>query len=185
MDANKDRKLIQKYKAGEDLRYLSQLYEAYLPLVYGVCLKYLGQREAAQDAVMDIYEKLAQELLRHETPEVFKPWLYVLVKNFCLMRLRKEKSQQEKMNGFVQESVESESFVHPLDEDPQEEREKALQACMEKLKEQQRICLQLFYYEKKCYQEIAALLSFTEKQVKSDLQNGKRNLKNCIEKQSE
>jgi len=71
-----------------DLQVLGVLYSGYTELVYGVCLKYFKQEEQASDAVMDIFEELIQKAKKHEVDK-FRPWLYVLAKNHCLMRLRK------------------------------------------------------------------------------------------------
>jgi len=181
MNQQQENKLINSYKQTKNLEYLGALYQPYMQLVYGVCLKYLKDRESAQDAVMDIFEKLAIELIKHEKPDVFKTWLYVVTKNFCLMKLRSDGSESKTFKKISLEIMENGHSMHPLDEDEEVDLSPALQACMEKLKEMQRKSIELFYYKKLCYKEIADELKLTEKQVKSDIQNGKRNLKICLE----
>lgn len=178
-----DSSLISQFKSSGELHYLSLLYRRYMPLVYGVCLKYLQHREEAQDAVMDIFEKLSHELKKHDIPVDFKPWLYVVVKNFCLMKLRKSGQEQHLFKNITPTLVENLYFEHPIDEE-QEKQSEALQRCMKALKEYQHQCVKLFYYENMCYREIANKLQSDEKKVKSGIQNGKRNLKICIEKHS-
>jgi RNA polymerase sigma-70 factor (ECF subfamily) len=163
---------------------MGSLYHPYMPLVYGVCLKYLKDRAQAQDAVMDIFEKLAIELIKHNTPDVFKTWLYVVAKNFCLMKLRHDSSESNALKKMSVEFMDNGFSVHPLDEDEEVDLSPALKNCMEKLKEVQRKSIELFYYKKLCYKEIAAHLNIPEKKVKSDIQNGKRNLKLCLESSS-
>ncbi|MBE0652578.1 MAG: sigma-70 family RNA polymerase sigma factor [Bacteroidales bacterium] len=161
---------------------LGELFSPYMHLVYGVCLKYLKNRETAQDAVMQIFEKLLAELPKHDIKE-FKPWLYVLTKNFCLMELRSAKSRMEREKKYTIEQetfMEPEERMHPLDEE-NSLLNTALQECIDKLKKEQKECIALFYYKDKCYQEIADILHIEEKKVKSHLQNGKRNLKICLE----
>ena len=150
-------------------------------LVYGVALKYLGERESAQDAVMQIFEKLIPDLPRQEVRN-FKSWLYVISKNHCLMELRSRKSRDQKADSIKTELefMESGGEMHPIDEDS-DSLEDALKACIEKLKDEQKQCIRMFYYEKRCYREIALTLNMEEKKVKSLLQNGKRNLKICLE----
>ncbi|MDA3892186.1 MAG: sigma-70 family RNA polymerase sigma factor [Salinivirgaceae bacterium] len=183
MNQNTQHTLIRQYKTSKKLEVLGELYQPYMPLVYGVCLKYLKNRDAAQDAVMDIFEKLAMELLKHDTPDNFKTWLYVVVKNFCLMKLRKDGSENRAFQKMSVEFMDNGFSLHPLDESDEVDFSPALVECMKKLKERQRKAIELFYYKKLCYKEIADQLKTEEKKVKSDIQNGKRNLKICIENQ--
>lgn len=176
-----DEELLRQFNRNGSLETLGALYSRYMHLVYGVSLKYLESREDARDAVMQIFEKLISDLPGQEIRN-FKSWLYVLAKNFCLMQIRSQKSADGRLQGykFEQEFMESGSELHPMDrEDPSAEAD--LQRCMEKLKKEQKQCIELFYYQNRCYQEIAEQLGIDEKKVKSFLQNGKRNLKICLE----
>ena len=177
-----DEELLRQFDRNGSLDTLGELYSRYMHLVYGVSLKYLGNREDARDAVMQIFEKLILDLPGQEVRN-FKSWLYVLTKNFCLMQIRSKKSSSGKLEGYKieQEFMESEPEMHPLDREDQSV-EDALKDCIEQLKHEQKKCIELFYYQKLCYQEIAENLDLSEKKVKSYLQNGKRNLKICLEK---
>ncbi|MEN8201426.1 MAG: sigma-70 family RNA polymerase sigma factor [Bacteroidota bacterium] len=176
-----DKDLLDTYRKTSSLEVLGELYARYMHLVYGVSLKYFGDRSDAQDAVMHIFEKLVEDLPRHEVRN-FKSWLYVLTKNHCLMEIRSKKSSDQRLEGLKieQEFMESADELHPMDRED-EIIEKALKECIEKLKSEQKQCIELFYYQKLCYQEIAEKLGINEKKVKSYLQNGKRNLKICLE----
>ncbi|MEZ5073110.1 MAG: sigma-70 family RNA polymerase sigma factor [Bacteroidales bacterium] len=176
-----DEVLVEEFRRTRDPDVLGDLYARYMHLVYGVCLKYLGDREEAKDGVMQIFEKLSTDLPRFGV-ENFKTWLYVLSKNHCLMQLRSAKRHRARFDAYKKEEafVESSSEMHPLDRD-EGKLSRALEACIEALKEEQKACIRLFYYEKQCYQEIASTLDLEEKKVKSHLQNGKRNLKLCLE----
>jgi RNA polymerase sigma-70 factor (ECF subfamily) len=178
--------LLKEYKSSGDLEVLGILYSRYMHLVYGVCLKYLQNRDDAKDAVMQIFEKLITELRQHDIKQ-FKSWLYVLTKNFCLMQLRSQKTTERRINNYKMDhvkSVESMLELHPIDKDDAE-KDLPLKECLEKLNDEQQICIRLFYFENKCYREIAESLNMDEKKVKSHLQNGKRNLKICLEKKNE
>ena len=182
MDHLSDEEIVLAYRKGKDMELLGLLYRKYMVLVYGVCMKYLKNREESQDAVMQIFEILVKDIPRFEIRN-FKAWLYGVTKNHCLMYLRKYK--KEKFNRapeFSSEFVESENFLHPDDENNNEEILAKLASCLEELKDSQRDCVQLFYLKRKCYKEIAAELKLDEKKVKSFIQNGKRNLKICMEK---
>lgn len=176
-----DEELLQRYLKSGDLDLLGELYARYMHLVYGVSLKYLGNREDAKDSVMQIFEKLITDLPRHQI-RVFKSWLYVLTKNHCLMELRSRKQEEKSLAGLEieQEFMESEADLHPIDRE-EHSLEKEIRECMEQLKKEQRECIELFYYQKLCYREISEKLQIAEKKVKSYLQNGKRNLKICLE----
>ncbi len=177
-----DEELLQLFDRNGSLDTLGVLYSRYMHLVYGVSLKFLGNREDAKDVVMQIFEKLIIDLPGQEVRN-FKSWLYVLTKNHCLMQIRSNKSAGGKMEGYKieQEFMESEQEMHPIDKEDHSVEE-ALKHCIEQLKNEQKQCIDLFYYQKLCYQEIAEKLKMSEKKVKSFLQNGKRNLKICLER---
>lgn len=182
----RDEDLISLYRSSGDTSIIGELFTRYTHLVYGVCLKYLGNREDAKDAVMAIFEKLIADLPKYDI-EKFTSWLYVLSKNHCLMKLRSQKAMEKHQTKWINSRevfMENEAFLHPLDEQSAI-NDKALFDCIEKLKKEQKKCIELFYFKNKCYQEIAEELSADEKKVKSHLQNGKRNLKICLENTNE
>ncbi|HUX58985.1 MAG TPA: sigma-70 family RNA polymerase sigma factor [Bacteroidales bacterium] len=177
-----DEDLLIEFGSTGDLEVLGELYSGYMHLVYGVCLKYLKNRDDSMDAVMQIFEKLIIEIPKHKI-ENFRSWLHVVTKNYCLMELRSQKSQERKLNEWISDSsgiMENSLFMHPIDKD-EPDMEKTLADCIERLKKEQKECIRLFYYENKCYNEIAINLNLDEKNVKSNLQNAKRNLKLCLD----
>lgn len=174
-----DRDLTQHYKASGDLAVLGKLYDRHMSLVYGVCLKYLKDREESKDAVMQIFEKLIETLKEHDV-EHFKSWLYVTVRNYCLMQLRSAKGR--KFEEITPLHMENDNILH-LDNEPETETNLVkLEGCIKKLAAEQQHCVQLFYLQQKCYKDITALTGFDMNSVKSHIQNGKRNLKICMER---
>jgi len=176
-----DADLLGKYREKYDPEYSGELFNRYLHLVYGVCLKYLGNRDDSQDAVMTLYEMISDKLKTHEVV-YFKSWLYMVTKNHCLMTLRKRKG--EHLIG-IDESLfmENQPAMHLNDETVDMEGNLTkLEKCMEELKQQQQQCVRLFYLEEKSYQEVSRETRFPLKEVKSYIQNGKRNLKLCMER---
>ncbi len=172
-----DDELLKKYVETGDLEYFGQLYNRYLHLIYGLCMKYFKSSEDSKDATMEIFEHTSTAVLDKEISH-FKSWLYVVSKNHCLMQLRKKKVREEKnLASFM----ESESVVHLNEEEQVDADLEALTACIETLKEEQKRCVSLFYLEKKSYREVETITELPSKAVKSAIQNGKRNLKNCIE----
>lgn len=177
----KDEELLKRFREDGDIEILGRLYERYMHLVYGVCLKYLEDREAAKDEVMNIFEKLVTAVPGQEIAN-FKTWLYVVTKNHCLMLLRsrkREAAHREMMLDDPTFFMENFRELHPMEDN--ESDTKRLEECIGKLKEEQRRCIQLFYYEGYGYREICRELGLEEGKVKSYIQNGKRNLKICME----
>ncbi|MCX2478698.1 sigma-70 family RNA polymerase sigma factor [Pedobacter sp. MC2016-15] len=176
-----DAVLLAQYKSTGSLELLGVLYSRYMPLVYGVCLSYFKDEEASKDAVMQIFEELVLKLRLHEVKN-FKSWLHVLTRNHCLMALRKLAKQDTVSIEDV--FVENADFVHLDIEDTKETQLTIMEKCMDTLPEEQKISVDLFYLQEKCYKEVADITGYEMLKVKSYIQNGKRNLKNCIEKNS-
>ena len=176
-----DQQLLLDYLADADLDVLGELFGRYMHLVYGVALKYLKNREEAKDAVTQIFERLIIEIPKFEIQN-FKSWLFVVTKNFCLMEIRKEKANKNRFEKFsIEQNMESTEILHPIDEDKNSSLQENLKHCIERLKKEQKDCVKLFYYQEQGYKEIAEELEIAEKKVKSYIQNGKRNLKICLE----
>jgi len=179
-----DEYLISEYLNTKNLEILGELYQRYTYMVYGVCLKYYKDREESKDAVMHIFERLIEEIEKHEV-ENFRAWLYVMTKHYCLRQLQKKNSSSKKFKQFYNEKImESTIELSPIDEIPEKDLSSALRECIEKLKIEQKNCIELFYLKEKCYQEVSEELSIPLNKVKSYIQNGKRNLKICLEKEN-
>lgn len=177
-----DSSLIAAYKQNGDLEVLGELYNKYMHLVFGVCFNYFKDEELSKDAVMQIFEELVVKLKVHEVQN-FKSWLHVLTRNHCLMALRK--SAKNPTITLEDNFVENGDFVHLDIEDAKETQLTVMEKCMETLSEEQRKSVDLFYLQEKCYKEVADITGYEMLKVKSYIQNGKRNLKICIEKNSE
>lgn len=174
-----DKELVNQFKASGDLNTLAMLYQRYMELLYGVCLKYLKQPEASRDAVMHIFEELVDKLKKHEVDN-FKSWVYTLAKNHCLMQLRTPKNL--KTTEFKVDIMQSEEEVHLNGALQREENLDKLERCLQTLSAEQKITVELFYLQNKCYKEIAEITGLEWNKVRSYIQNGRRNLKICMEK---
>ena len=176
-----DAELIDRYKNSGDKYYAGELFQRYSHLVFGVCMKYLKNEEDSRDAVMNIFEKLLVDLLRYKV-DYFKTWIYTVAKNHCFMVLRWSKSKSLAVENNDLEFMEFSSLTHLNEEsDISEASFEKLEECIEKLIEAQKVCVQLFYIEEKCYKDVSKETGFEMNKVKSYLQNGKRNLKLCME----
>lgn len=174
-----DEELLGQFQTTQDISVLGLLYQRYLPCVYGVCLKYLENRDNAQDAVMDIFELILDKLPHYEVRN-FSAWLYVTAKNHCLQKIyREQRYDYVRIDDFVMENHESFDLV----DDPQTKEElDALSYCITTLPEEQRKSIHYFYIENKSYADIVEMTGFALNLVKSYIQNGRRNLKNCMVK---
>jgi RNA polymerase sigma-70 factor (ECF subfamily) len=176
-----DDELVKAYRVTGDKTHLGELYTRYAHLVYGLCLNYFRDREQARDAVLSLFEKLFVSLQKNQ-PENFKMWLTFVARNHCISELRKQKTQRERTENYLRDEEEplfDESAAENAEK--REEKLKKLEDAVTALGEEQRKCVELFYFKEKSYQEISELTGFSEKQVKSYLQNGKRNLKQYLE----
>lgn len=175
-----DAALLEHYYHDGDNEWIGVLMQRYTLLLYGVCMKYLKDEEAAKDAVQQIFLKAIAELRKYPVT-YFKSWLYMVARNYCLMQLR----DKEKMPVQVTEKM---MLTEPDETDnllQRRQKDEALELLDEALKElngEQQTCITLFYLQKKSYNEIAEKTGYTPTQVKSYIQNGKRNLKIIIKK---
>ena len=167
------------FKASGDINLLSTLYQRYMDLVFGVCLKYFKDPERSKDTVMDIFYELYTKLKKHEVAN-FRGWLHVFTRNYCLMQLRSPRNMRT--TEFNPVFMQSGQETHLNDEAiEKEEGLLHLEACIEHLPAEQKQTVELFYLQKKCYNEIAEITGYEWGMVKSHIQNGKRNLRICME----
>lgn len=177
-----DNELVALYKQSENLEVLAELYQRYMDLLFAVCLKYLKEPEVAKDAVMAVFEELVLKLRKHDV-ENFKGWFYTLAKNYCLMQLRSSKHLQTK--ELNEDRVQLTEDVHLNGVFEKESQLNGLEKCIGTLATEQRTVIELFYLQDKCYKEISEMTGTEWNKVRSLIQNGRRNLKICMEKNEE
>ena len=174
-----DQELLERFYADHDNQWLGILLERYTLLLLGVCMKYLKDEEQARDSVQQIFLKAITELHKYRV-EYFKSWIYMVAKNHCLMQLRDRpgKNTVEVKDNIPAEAIEGdkESLIS------NERTYKYMSEALKELNADQQLCVTLFYMEKKSYQQIAEQTGFSMMQVKSHIQNGKRNMRILIEK---
>lgn len=177
-----DAELVRKFaEGGQNPHVLGVLYERYMPLIYGICLKYLKDPMHAEDAVMLIYEQVSKKLAESDVQN-FKAWVCTVARNHCLMALRKDKQVRIE---HVDPSEAWQFDALTLDTHDAQERELVmlrLDDCLKTINETQRMHVTLFYLENKSYQEISVQTQTELGMVRSYIQNGRRNLKNCMER---
>jgi RNA polymerase sigma-70 factor (ECF subfamily) len=172
-----DQEILQRFYTDHKNEWLGPLLERYTLLLYGVSMKYLKNSEEAKDAVQQIFLKAITELHKYEV-SYFGSWLYMIAKNHCLMQLRNKK------RSIPVDYITEPAFVNQ-ESDPLKDEQalKVLEEAMQHLSKEQKTCIRMFYLQKKSYQMIAAETGYSLLQVKSHIQNGKRNLRLLLEKQ--
>lgn len=169
-----DEALLERYYASKDNRWLGQLLQRYTLLLYGVALKYLKEEDEARDIVQQVFVKVLEELDKYRVTH-FKAWLFTIARNQCLMKLRLPAQQTvtfpDNFEGGSTEETDRDSWQ------ANEQSIENLQEALAALNIEQRNCITLFYLEKLSYQQITERTGYSYQEVKSHLQNGKRNLK--------
>lgn len=179
---NSDEELLKHYKQSGNKELFADLFKKHVSVVYGTCLFYLQDKDEAQDATMQLFEKLMLDINNREIDN-FKGWLSFVVRNHCISLIRKNKSQSKNIKSYYEfeyeaPDYETEEKINSVNDDVLLEN---MKTCLPKLKENQRICVELFYLKNKSYQDIANETDFSLNEIKSYIQNGKRNLKLFLE----
>lgn len=180
-----DNELIALYKESLDKEIIGELFKRYTQFIFLVSIKYLKNEDDANDAAMQIFEKLFDDLLNHDVANL-KSWLYMVTRNQCLMNLRKQQSDLKRNQDYKKDNenfMENDFNLHLKENEVKEVHANAVQNAVNQLNKEQKKCVNLFYFEDKSYSEIARISGYSEKKVKSYIQNGKRNLKNILTKE--
>jgi len=177
-----DEELLRHYKQSGNKEIFAELFKKHVTVVYGTCLFYLQDKEEAQDATMQLFEKLLLDINKSEIQN-FKGWLSFVVRNHCISIIRKNKAQNKNLKSYYEFEYEiphsdTEEKICSISDDTMLDN---MKICLPHLKENQRICIELFYLKDMSYQDIADATNFTLNEIKSYIQNGKRNLKLLLE----
>lgn len=174
-----DKQLLDKFYTEGNNYWLGILLQRYTLLLFGVCMKYLKNEEDAKDCVQQIFLKVISEVQKYKV-DYFKSWLYMIARNHCLMKIR---DRQGKIPVELTDNLLTPEEDYNKQNLVEKDRTLALiEEGLHELNEEQKLCITLFYLKKKSYQEIADITGYNLLQVKSFIQNGKRNLKLIVEK---
>ncbi len=179
-----DIELARRYRKSSDSKYMEVLFERYFHLVFGVCLKYLKNEFEAKESVLAIYERLLKEFKEQEIDNI-PSWLHVVSRNYCFTYLRTKGRALNREKKYEAEIKEASKYEEVEDVELKEVQLTKLEIALKKLKEDQKTCIELFYLEQSCYQQVPHRTGFNLKEVKSHIQNGKRNLKIILSQYNE
>ena len=178
-----DDELLSRYRSTKDQKWITQLFGRYVQLIYGVCLRYTPDVREAEDFTMEIYQKVSDKALTHQI-KAFKSWVYVVSKHHCLEQIRKVTGRR--IESFDPDFMQLRAELHPMDDMTDklalEDKYDRMEYCLKQLNELQKKSIDLFYYQNKSYSEIAKIIEDEVSQVRSYLQNGRRNIKKCVER---
>lgn len=181
-ETHTDEALLKLYQLNQESEYIGILYKRYALLVYGLCYKYLKNEYDAKDCVTEIFE-IVIEKLKNQEIDFFKSWLFVVSKNHAIRKLSKNKNlTTNDIENYTEIFMENE---YDLSLNSSEDKTILLQNAISNLNDEQRTCIELFYYQRKSYQEVASITGYDLNKVKSAIQNGKRNLKIFMEENSQ
>ena len=170
-----DNELIAEYKKSHDKLFVGELYKRYAHLVLGMCISYFKDKDTAKDMVLQIFEKLFDELKRREV-ETFKAWLTFVVRNYCISEIRKMQTQQSRSADY-EVTLKTAAIGNEEEDEHTEKQILQLETALNELNPFQKKCIELFYYKNMSYAQIVEITGYSVNEVKSYIQNGKRNLK--------
>jgi RNA polymerase sigma factor (sigma-70 family) len=173
-----DNDLVADFKRTGNQQCIEILFNRYCHLSFAVCMKYLHSEAESKDAVIEIFEKFSKDLLRYDVHD-FGHWLHTVTRNHCFHVLKKKKKNidiEEEHPSLAQQAVEEFNLLNS-DDEGQLHHLQQLNEALNTLSQEQRICVEQFYLHEKSYEEIEKTTGYSYNQVKSYIQNGKRNLK--------
>lgn len=172
-----DQELIEQYKRTSNSWYAGELFQRYTQLISAVAYNYMQNEVDTEDAVMEVFEIILRDLQHHEVNN-FKTWVYSVTKHHCLKKLRRDSMETMDVEQALRHVA--------IDETPKtealrlEHQLEKLEDAVTRLSDEQKQCIELFYLKQKSYKEVADLTGYSVNEVKSYLQNGKRNLKGAL-----
>lgn len=181
-----DEELVAKFAKTQKQAYFEELYKRYIHLSYGVCLKLMKNEDDSRDVVSEVF-KILYIKLPTANVQSFKAYVYAVSRNECIAKLRQRKSEMLKQQEWQKTEITHSDFMEndgllALD-NIGPSKEKLVEAAVANLGSDQRTCIHLFFFDNKSYKDIASQTGYSEKQVKSFLQNGKRNLRIALEQE--
>jgi len=172
-----DQELIDLYRKSANTWYAGELFQRYTQLITAVAYNYLQNSADTEDAVMEVFEIILRDL-RHHQVNNFKTWVYSVTKHHCLKKLRKDSAESLDVEQALRHAEADESST--ADAVKFEQQLEELKSAITRLSEEQKQCIELFYFKQKSYKEVSEQTGYSVNEVKSYLQNGKRNLKGLL-----
>lgn len=174
------RDAMQRLAEG-DRSALEWIYQATSAKLFGICLRILGDRGEAEDALQDVYVSLWQRAKNYD-PERASPisWLAVFARNRAIDRLRKGKVRSAAMS--VDEALElpdKEPLADAILESG--ERSARIHHCLGTLEERQQNAIRTAFFEGTTYAALAEQSGVPLGTMKSWVRRGLARLKRCLE----
>ena len=181
--------LVLKAKSG-DQQAMEQLYEMTYSRVYCTIRVMVKDEQETLDLLQDSYIKAFKHLNQFEGTEKFLPWIQQIARNTAKDWLKKKHPaffadlRSEKKTEW--ESPAEEQIMDVNDENwpekvlDREETARLIREILDGLPEDQRVVIEMFYYEKLSVKQIALALGLSESAVKSRLFYGRRKIETKV-----
>lgn len=177
-----DQDYIRQTRQG-DMQAFGLLVQKHQNLVFTLAIRMLKNHEEAQEAAQDSFVRVYQSLSSFEGKSKFTTWLYRIVYNECLGRLRKIKREFTLVEE-LSHTEEPVDFMDGLEIMQLEERADLVTKGIRLLNSSEAAVLTFFYLEDQSIKDICTITGGTESNVKVQLFRGRKNLANALQKLS-
>jgi RNA polymerase sigma-70 factor (ECF subfamily) len=154
----------------QDIKIQNLVYKTYGPKVFGICKRYLKNRELAEEVTMNSFLNVYQKCSQFKKQGSFEGWILKTAVNCCLMELRKNNLQ---FDDKTPDKTETLSLNETENQFENEDIEKMLAI----LPDSARIIFNLYAIEGYKHKEIAEKLNIAEGTSKSQLNYAREKLK--------
>lgn len=174
--------LVELSKKG-DQQAIAQLYEQTSRRAYYLAKQLVKDEDQAQDIVQDAYVKVFTNLPLLEQVENFQGWLNTIVVNRSKDYLKKKKPMlfsqmvSEEDEGSELDFEDEGGYFSPDQKVDYAETKRLIQGMIDRLPQEQRMAIVLFYLEEMPVKQIARVMECSEGTVKSRLNYGRKAIK--------
>src|SRR2546421_4128713 len=166
-----DRELVQRM-ASKDAAALDAFYQRYNRFAFSLILRIVGNREDSEDVLTDVFWQVWQQAPRYDSSRG-KPiaWLLTIARTRAIDSIRSTNRQQSRTDEL---DVNTKPADAPAESDPfvLADTRNAVKEALQELTEQQRIPLEMAYFQGMSHTEIATALGQPLGTVKDRIRNG-------------
>lgn len=179
MTTNDEKDLIEQIING-NTKAFSVLVNRYKDLVFSLALRMLNNREEAEEIAQDVFIKVYKSLHKFKGDSKLSTWIYKIVYNSCLDRLKQYKKQYAlvPIDEFTEGQIKT--FDNALDAMIEDDRKQTIQDSINKLPSDEAFLLTLYYYEEQSLEEISKIVGLTPNNVKVKLFRSRKKLTSIL-----
>ena len=180
-----DVQLIRKILSGDDAAF-GTLVEKYQKSVHTLVWRKIGDYHYAEEIMQDVFLKAYKKLPTLKNPNQFAGWLHVMANRLCIdwirkqTRIRQQQPTMQSLEGARLEEIEESSYIHYMSEQWMTERteycHELIQKLLEKLPENERTVVTLYYLDEMPTKEISKFLGVSVNTIASRLHRARKRL---------